>query len=453
MPITTGNFPFGLRLDGDPVYGTAVQTTGNVFFVDSGAANGSDTPAHGKSPQRPFVTLDYAVGRCTANNGDVIFVMPGHSETHTAAAGVDLDVAGIRVVGLGEAENRPTFTFTTATTADWDVDAANITVDNVRFVCGIDSQTAMVDVNSDAFTLRNSDFFESSATGLTCIDINGGAANACDRVKIQGCRFYCTTAANWDRAIELGEVADGVEITDNYIIGDFDDAGIHNVTGKVLTNLLIARNYVRNNQSGQHAIELVSACTGNAFDNRLVTNARLTAFDAGALACQGNLWNTTTGGDTEGVPVNVTVGDVHPLLGYRVTRATADTITGAAVPIFTIAGGRVLLTALTGKVTTVIGGGANNAKFQFNPTTGTTNDICANLDIDADEAGTLYSVDGTPATAMLRSESGAVRNMQNMGLVLDIGDIEFITAANATGSISYIAYYWPIEDGATLVAA
>jgi hypothetical protein len=300
MPLTT--FPNGISSFGMPVVGPLL-TTGTVYFVNSAASNalnGND----GKSPDAPFATINGAFDKCSAN--DTIIVAAGHAETITAAAGIDADVRGVRVIGLGEGDKRPTITFTTATTADIDIDAADITFENMRFVCGIDSQVAMIDVNADTFTIKNCEFSESSATGLTCIDINGGAANACDRVKVQGCTFRCITAANWDAAIELGEVADGVEITGNVILGDFDDAGIHNPTGKVLTNLTIARNYVQNIQAGDHAIELVSNCTGFAFDNRLVTDAQATAFDAGALSCAGNLWNISTGGDSEGVPVNAT---------------------------------------------------------------------------------------------------------------------------------------------------
>lgn len=43
--------------------------------------------------------MDYANGRCTANNGDVVFVQAGHTETVTAAAGLDLDVAGVTLGG------------------------------------------------------------------------------------------------------------------------------------------------------------------------------------------------------------------------------------------------------------------------------------------------------------------------------------------------------------------
>jgi hypothetical protein len=290
-------FKNGLTVQNLPILNTY---PGNVFWVDSGAGSNGNPGTF----KLPFATIDYAIGRCTANNGDLILVKADHAETITAAAGIAADVAGISIIGMGNGDDMPSITFTTATGADVDIDADNVTIKNIRFVCGIDSQTAMIDVNKKYFVMEGCEFYESSATGLTCVDVNGGSANACDGARILGNRFYCTTAANWDRAIELGEVADRVEISGNTIIGDFDDAGIHNPTGKVLTNLTISNNMVRNNQAGQHAIELVSACTGQAFDNRLVTNALATAFDAGALACAGNLWNATTGGDTEGGPVN-----------------------------------------------------------------------------------------------------------------------------------------------------
>jgi hypothetical protein len=76
-------------------------TTGNIFFVDSGSATGANSVGAGQNPDAPFLTIDYAVGQCTANNGDIIYVMPGHAEVVAAAAGLDLDVAGITIVGLG----------------------------------------------------------------------------------------------------------------------------------------------------------------------------------------------------------------------------------------------------------------------------------------------------------------------------------------------------------------
>jgi hypothetical protein len=60
-------------------------TTGNIFFVNS--ANGTNSASYGQNPDAPTATLAYAIGLCTANQGDRIYVMPGHTE---AIAGCNL---------------------------------------------------------------------------------------------------------------------------------------------------------------------------------------------------------------------------------------------------------------------------------------------------------------------------------------------------------------------------
>ena len=62
---------------------------GNVYYVSS--STGSST-GPGFTPENAYATIDQAIGACTAGNGDVILVMPGHTETLSAAAGIDADV-------------------------------------------------------------------------------------------------------------------------------------------------------------------------------------------------------------------------------------------------------------------------------------------------------------------------------------------------------------------------
>src|SRR3990170_2889471 len=104
---------------------------GQVYWVSNattsllpGQVGGSD--GNPGSFSAPFSTLDYAIGRCTAGRGDIIFIKPGHAETITSATTIALDVAGVAIVGLGNGSARPTFTFTTANTATIGVSAANM---------------------------------------------------------------------------------------------------------------------------------------------------------------------------------------------------------------------------------------------------------------------------------------------------------------------------------------
>lgn len=255
---------------------------GNVFFVDSNAGNKGDSAGKGSHPDYPFATIDFAIGQCTANQGDAIFVLPGHAETVSAAGGIDADVAGISIVGLGGGESRPVVTFATAEGADLDVDAANITIRNIVFKNNIDSQTAMIDVNAADFLMEDCELREGSAKqALIYVDV------AEDRCTIRRCKIHSITAGA-DSGIKLAAAKDRIIVEDCWIDGDFSDAGIHNPTGTVVTNLLLRRNTVRNRQTGDHAIELVSACTGEAVDNRLFGDTAAAIFDPGSLFTAGN---------------------------------------------------------------------------------------------------------------------------------------------------------------------
>jgi len=267
-------------------------TSGNVFFVDSGATNASDTTddVHGLSWEYPHAKIDYAVGRCTADNGDVIYVAPGHAETVDSAGDLSLDVAGITVIGLGRGDKRPAITIgkDSVAGADVNVDAAEITLKNMIFKISGVNVTAMIDVNADGFTLEDCDIqmHVASYEAVTGVDINGGSANAADRCTIRNCTFVATTTDGTDRAIELGEVADRVVIEGCVFWGDYADACVHNPTGKVLTNLLI-RDCVMENDNGNntYCIELVSACTGILLRNAYKTGAIAPgAVDPGSCA-------------------------------------------------------------------------------------------------------------------------------------------------------------------------
>lgn len=204
------------------------MTTGNIWYVDSGASGGGDTTGHGQNPDSPFLTLDYAVGQCTANNGDVIFVLPGHAETVTAAAGLDLDVAGITIHFLGEGNARGSITFSTVVGADMDVDAADITVINPRFVAGIDALTGPIDVNAARFKIVNGTWQDGTTINTTdCIVADANA----DDMTIDGWEFIDGDAAGTQKqsAIQIAAATRPV-LKRIRVTGDFGTGVIENGT-------------------------------------------------------------------------------------------------------------------------------------------------------------------------------------------------------------------------------
>jgi hypothetical protein len=143
----------------------------------------------------------------------------------------------------------------------------------------------------------------------------------------------------------------------------------------------------------------------------------------------------------------------YPDLGHRRSRATADVFTGSAVAIFTVVGGRVLVKQLLGEVTVAVGAGVTpDAKFQSNPTVGTTTDLCATASIASDEVGTLYGITGVRTAAMLESSSGGLPAQSN-DVIVPAGNIEFICDENVTGSAKFDLWYVPLDNGARVFAA
>lgn len=143
------------------------------------------------------------------------------------------------------------------------------------------------------------------------------------------------------------------------------------------------------------------------------------------------------------------------LVGVRVARATAALPQTTTSTLFTISTGQVLLTSIFGEVTTVIQTQANNTKLTFDPTaTGASQDMCAVLDITADAVGTIYSITGTPATAMQDALNWVPSSkMLAQPILLKPGAILLDCAASNTGAVKWAATYIPLEAGASMAAA
>ena len=124
------NYPHGWS-NGVVIRGVPVEIphSGKVFWVNNATSGLPDNAKSGSNGNvgtylAPFSTVDYGIGRCTANRGDVIYVMPGHAETVTTTS-IAMDVAGVSIICLGQGDNRPTFTYN-ATGSTITVSAANM---------------------------------------------------------------------------------------------------------------------------------------------------------------------------------------------------------------------------------------------------------------------------------------------------------------------------------------
>ena len=140
------------------------------------------------------------------------------------------------------------------------------------------------------------------------------------------------------------------------------------------------------------------------------------------------------------------------LFGLAVERATAALPQTTASALFNVVGGRIAVLGIIGEVTTVIQTQANNTKIVANPTTGSDTDMCAVLDITADEVGTLYSISGLASDALRGTTAGSVAG-QDRPVVVAAGTIDLSCAASNTGAAKWVIFYVPLDDGAYVTAA
>jgi len=267
-------FANGVTIRGVPI----VQShPGEVFWVNNssvlakGGIAGSD--GNDGTYRKPFSTIDYAINRCTASRGDIIMVMPGHAETIADATSLVPDVAGVAIIGLGTGTLRPTITMS-AVASSIIVSGANTVIQNLLFKTEHDN-TIVIEVTGSDSQIVDCEFrARIAATArewVDCIDIGGAAANACDRTVVSGCKFTSPTAGA-TAAIKLSEISEGTIIEKCHVFGDFSVAPIHNPAGFVCTNLTVRDCTLKNTQTGDLALELVSASTGALIRNYYATD-------------------------------------------------------------------------------------------------------------------------------------------------------------------------------------
>lgn len=148
----------GLGID---VGGTLILPPGGRVFYVRGTAGSLLTYADDQLDRyrsafqgQIFPTVAAALAVCVSGRGDRIIVLEGHTE-NIAAADAWPFVAGVKIIGIGSGNRRPTFTFTVAA-ATLLVDVAGVCISNCRFLCAGPAGTTALTVAAP-FTVSGAD--------------------------------------------------------------------------------------------------------------------------------------------------------------------------------------------------------------------------------------------------------------------------------------------------------
>jgi hypothetical protein len=273
-------FASGVTIRGVPL----VQThPGKAYWVSNvttgllpGQRGGSD--GNKGTFDSPFATIDYAIGQCVANRGDIIFVKPGHAENIGAASAITADIAGVAIVGLGAGSNRPTLSWT-AEAATIVVSAANVSFLNCRFVSNFADITTLFSVSGagDGLSFENC-LFTDTSTILNALDFITLATGA-DDLSLIGCKVIGKSASN-DSFI-TGVAHDQIRIDGCQI--QFDVAqtavvGLVETSGNA-TNVWVKDSFFRSNVDGALFLDFNGGANSGG-----VTNCYFSSLDtAGAV--------------------------------------------------------------------------------------------------------------------------------------------------------------------------
>ena len=275
------NFRNGVLSRGMPT--ESILSKGDVYHVDSGHAN-ADDGNEGKNPNQPLATLDAAIGKCTANNGDIILASEGHAENITLIDSIDVDVAGVTIIGLGSGNDMPTFS-ATAAAGSLQVNAASVTLINLKFVANFAGGVTFA-INllaaADYCTMEGL-IFRDTTTDKEYLKHLQIADTVTDLV-VRRCSFVGLAGTMTNSIFFVGVVTDGL-IEDCYFFVDSSDDVIDALTSAAV-NLVVRHCVVINADTGAagYCLRHHANGTGVAYRNIFAYNKDDADISAGAAA-------------------------------------------------------------------------------------------------------------------------------------------------------------------------
>lgn len=278
------NYPKGFS-DGITIKGVPILNTysGNVWWVDSGVGSNGNS---GKTPDKPFASVTYAVTRLAANNGDIILVAAGHTETPTAT--INVNTAGGKIVGLGTGADRPTMGGLAANPV-FTLSAANTHIQNLVFsalTTGTQAGTQKINVAAADCSIQDCEFnCGASDDNAIHVELTG------DRAVIEN-NVFRVSADGPDAAIHLaGNGLTGVEIRNNLFDGNsttnaWDEGHIY--SSGVHTACVVEKNNFLYMYASPGGIEFTAAATGLIRENFAAGGILGEMIDPGSCYCMNN---------------------------------------------------------------------------------------------------------------------------------------------------------------------
>ncbi len=255
----------GIKTD----FGTMLPPGTRVTYVRSTGVQSGDPQS---IAARLLTTINAACAECRSGMGDIVYVLPGHTENITGANFLSNLVAGTRIIGLGDVNRSgaPTLNWT-ATASQIAISVANVEISGMRLLMdGANGVVKAMNITGAGCRLtRNYMRWSSGAALLATIAIEVGSG-ATD----------CLISQNYVTGLAAGVVTNGINVvgatvpsrlsitSNNFQVACAAATGCINVTVAAL-NCTIANNILSNLTAASAAVITLAnvASTGIIADN------------------------------------------------------------------------------------------------------------------------------------------------------------------------------------------
>lgn len=249
-------------------YGTLLKPGGRVaaYVRSTGAQDGED---HFAASGLLVSTLQAGLARCRSGAGDIVYVLPGHTESISTADFFTNLVAGTQIIGTGRpgATNNPTFTWT-AVGSTFLLDVADVALVGLNLVTGgADNVTAPITVSAAGCTIAGCHITAGTSSALESATVITLASGATDCLVV-GNRFTATGGAVTTACVSIGAVARPTVVGNRFITTQSSaTTGVIAITGAA-TDVDIGWNRMYNAVEDGVGIRLADvAATGIIYNN------------------------------------------------------------------------------------------------------------------------------------------------------------------------------------------
>jgi len=401
----------------------AATGLGNIYYVCSAnaVASASGGPSLGLNPQSPFNSINNALTKCASNNGDVIFVLPGHVETVNAAGALNFATGqcdGVTVIFLGNGAEKGVLNFVTSTAAQVTIGANNVTIIGMKVTGNIDALVAGINITGTDCTLINTFWLDNTSVSSLVQVIS----TVTRRTTISGYTYLepGTIGSQKTEAIRINGGGNH-RIQGLNIFGNFSTAIVNNITNA--TTVFYGNDWrILNTNLGGAPYALLAASTllSNDYSPCSQQQNELTIISPSAKT----LPQSTT------ATIFTFTGIIHVLeIGAIITTAFGATATTLAFGVNVNSLGNVAL-CVAGTVTSLGAGTVLVPQGGFGATLAVTATKGA---IDVTQQGTA-----SPATQFIAGALGVA------------SIITAVTNASDTGAVQYFMRYRPLSQGVTV---